>query len=79
MNETEELMRLRAENARLEKEAKWLANALAKGCKRDISSEEDRTDCPAIMCGTACPSTSCSHTTPKDWHEAARKAVEGNR
>ena len=74
MNETEELMRLRAENERLEQEADWLANTLKQGCNSDIAS-----NCVAASCRTSCPDVKavCRHILAKDWREVARKAISG--
>lgn len=72
----DEILRLRAENKRLEKEADWLANALKQGCNGTRSC-----DCPAYMCDTFCPviRSSCRQVLAKDWREVARKAIEENQ
>lgn len=63
-----ELLRLREEKERLEKEADWLAERLAKYCVDDAEKE-----CPLI---DVCPEGSCPTITTSSWREAARRAVE---
>lgn len=64
----DELLRLREENERLEKEADWLAERLAKYCVDDAEKE-----CPLI---DVCPEGSCPTITTSSWREVARRAVE---
>ena len=63
----DELLRLREENERLEKEADWLAERLAKYCVDDAEKE-----CPLI---DVCPEGSCPTITTSSWREVARRAV----
>lgn len=64
----DELLRLREDNERLEKEADWLAERLAKYCVDDAEKE-----CPLI---DVCPEGSCPTITTSSWREVARRAVE---
>ena len=64
----DELLRLREDNERLEKEADWLAERLAKYCVDDAEKE-----CPLI---DVCPEGSCPTITTSSWREVAHRAVE---
>lgn len=64
----DELLRLREESERLEKEADWLAERLAKYCVDDAEKE-----CPLI---DVCPEGSCPTITTSSWREVAHRAVE---
>lgn len=59
---------VKAKLERLEKEADWLAERLAKYCVDDAEKE-----CPLI---DVCPEGSCPTITTSSWREAARRAVE---
>mgnify|MGYP000475285773 CR=1 FL=1 len=59
---------VKAKLERLEKEADWLAERLAKYCVDDAEKE-----CPLI---DVCPEGSCPTITTSSWREAARGAVE---
>ena len=61
MTDKDEILRLRAENERLEKEAYWLAEALEERSNCNGCSHEDE------KCEIGC----CA----RHWREAARKAV----
>lgn len=71
MADIDEILRLRAEVARLEKEADWLAQTLANECPvcgsvRYLNYSLNGKELLWIR------------PTAGDWREAARKAVEGN-
>ncbi|WP_165175858.1 hypothetical protein [Desulfovibrio sp. ZJ369] len=65
MADIDEILRLRTELARLEKEADWLAMVLANACSGIPLSEYIEEDVNGM-----------SPPAPEHWREAARKAME---
>lgn len=66
----DEVLRLRAENERLERETDWIAEHLATRCQYNSDGICERATCPVDYEGN------CECVTIPDWRAAARKAVE---